>query len=83
MKKSGLNAGFFQGNCRVRRLGIDSHKQAAFMPRDCHVCRSEGFSALSRIELGKGERRVMATLMVVNGQGLAGGELVFTLMVVC
>jgi hypothetical protein len=31
----------------------------------------------------KGEQRVMATLIVVDGQWLAGGELVFTLMVVC
>jgi|LNAP01.1.fsa_nt_gb thymidine phosphorylase len=53
------------------------------MPRDCHVCRSEDFSALSCIELIKGEQRVMATLIVVDGQWLAGGELVFTLMVVC
>lgn len=60
---------------RVRRLGIDTHQQpVAFMPRDCHVCRSEGFSALSRIELVKGTRRVIATLMVVDGRWIAGGE---------
>jgi len=60
---------------RVRRLGIDTHQQpVAFMPRDCHVCRSEGFSALSRIELVKGARRVIATLMVVDGRWVGGGE---------
>ncbi|QQZ39461.1 thymidine phosphorylase family protein [Pseudomonas sp. SK3(2021)] len=60
---------------RVRRLGIDTHQQpVAFMPRDCHVCRSEGFAALSRIELIHGAHRVIATLMVVDGHWMGSGE---------
>lgn len=56
---------------QVRRLDIDTHQQSiAFMRRDCAVCRSEGFNALSRIELALGDERVIATLDVVNGDWL-------------
>lgn len=52
---------------RVVRMGIDSHHQAiAFMRRDCHVCRSEGFNALSRVQLTLGPRQVLATLDIVD-----------------
>ena len=37
------------------------------MRRDCPVCRSEGFTAHSRILLRAGERRVIATLYQVTG----------------
>lgn len=56
---------------KLVRLDIDTHQQAiAFMRRDCHVCRSEGFNALSRIELSLGEKRIIATLDVVGGKWL-------------
>ena len=56
---------------RVQRLDIDTHQQAiAFMRRDCPVCRSEGFNALSRVELTIGARRVIATLDIVGGDWL-------------
>lgn len=54
------------------RLDIDTHHQAiAFMRRDCHVCRSEGLNAQSRVELTLGEQRVVATLDVVGGDLIA------------
>lgn len=59
---------------QLMRMGIDSHHQAiAFMRRDCHVCRSEGFNALSRVELALGSRRVIATLDVVESDLLPEG----------
>ncbi|MCG2584541.1 thymidine phosphorylase family protein [Massilia sp. TS11] len=52
---------------RVKRLHIDTyHEPVIYMRRDCHVCRSEGFEAHSRIEVTFGERRVIATLNVVS-----------------
>ncbi|PWB60183.1 MAG: thymidine phosphorylase [Bradyrhizobiaceae bacterium] len=60
---------------RARRLGLDTHHEAVvLMHKDCPVCRSEGFSALSRVELGVGDRRVVATLHQVTGDWLAGDE---------
>lgn len=58
------------------RLGIDTHQQAiAYMRRDCHVCRSEGFNAMSRVELRMGERSVIATLDVVDESWLEPGTM--------
>ena len=52
---------------RARRLGIDTQYEAfVFMHKDCHVCRSEGFSARTRVLLSHGERRVIATLFHVT-----------------
>ncbi len=58
------------------RLDIDTHHQAiAYMRRDCHVCRAEGFNAQSRVELTLGAKRVVATLDTVGGDWLAPGAI--------
>lgn len=52
---------------RMRRLGIDTYQElVVYMRSDCHVCKSEGFEAQSRIELRHGPRTVIATLNVVH-----------------
>jgi len=61
---------------RLVQLDIDTQQQAiAFMHRDCHVCRSEGFNALSRVELTLGTRHIIATMNVVGGSLLAPGTI--------
>ena len=51
----------------ARRLGIDTHDEAVvFMHRDCPVCRSEGFSAHTRVLLRAVDRQVIATLYHVT-----------------
>jgi thymidine phosphorylase len=53
---------------RVRRLGIDTQQEAiVYMRADCGVCRSEGFAAQARVQVGHGERAIIATLNVVTG----------------
>lgn len=53
---------------RVMRAGIDTYQQpVVFMHRDCAVCRSEGFSALSRVSIRYDGREVIAILNVVTG----------------
>lgn len=50
------------------RAGIDTYRQpVVFMHEDCHICRAEGFAALTRIQIGLGERAIIATLNVVSG----------------
>lgn len=52
---------------RLRTLGIDTHDEhVVYMHRDCHVCRAEGFTALARVEVRLHERRIVATLNVVD-----------------
>lgn len=53
---------------RLVRAGIDTYQQpVVFMHRDCPVCRSEGFSALSRVSIRCDDRELVATLNVVTG----------------
>ena len=60
---------------RLRRLGIDTRQEAViYMRDDCHVCRSEGFEAESRILVKNGTDSVVATLNVVTNGLLAPGE---------
>ena len=51
---------------RVTRAGIDTYQQpVVYMHRDCEVCRSEGFAAMTRVRLDVGARTLVATLNVV------------------
>lgn len=57
---------------RLVRAGIDTYQQpVVYMHRDCHVCRSEGFTALTRVLARSGDREVIATLNVVIDDHLA------------
>lgn len=61
---------------RARRLGIDTyHEAVVFMREDCPVCRSEGFTALSRVRLTHGPHTIIATLHHVTGDLLAHDEI--------
>jgi thymidine phosphorylase len=60
---------------RLRRLGIDTYQEPVlYMHRDCHVCRSEGFEAQSRVEVALNGRHIVATLNVVSGSFLSPDE---------
>jgi thymidine phosphorylase len=54
---------------RVCRVAIDTYKEnVAYLHRDCMVYRSEGFQALSKVEIcaESGKKNVLATLNVVD-----------------
>jgi thymidine phosphorylase len=60
---------------RLRRLGIDTYQESIiYMRSDCHVCRSEGFEAQSRIQIEHGGRSIIATLNIVTTDLLAPEE---------
>lgn len=60
---------------RLKRLGIDTHQEAViYMPRECHVCRAEGFQALSRVLVSANGRSVEATVNQTTSGLLAPGE---------
>jgi thymidine phosphorylase len=57
---------------RLERAGIDTYQQpVVYMHRDCHVCRSEGFAALTRVRVCSGDRELVATLNVITNDRLA------------
>jgi thymidine phosphorylase len=59
---------------RIRRLGIDTYQEPViYMRADCHVCRSEGFEALSRVQIDYGGRSIIATLNIIVTDLLAPG----------
>ena len=54
---------------KLRRVAIDTYKEnVAYLHRDCHIYRSEGFQALSKVEINgeDGGHTVLATLNVVD-----------------
>ncbi|GAB3749996.1 thymidine phosphorylase family protein [Lysobacter olei] len=60
---------------RVIRAGIDTYQQpVVYMHRDCEVCRSEGFAAMTRVHVQVGTRSAIATLNVVVGDFVAVDE---------
>ena len=60
---------------RVVRAGIDTYQQpVVYMHRDCAVCRSEGFSALTRVAMEVDGRELVVTLNVVTNGLLAVDE---------
>lgn len=51
----------------LKRMGIDTHEEpVVYMRADCHVCRSEGFSAHSRVTVTTDSGSIIATLNVVR-----------------
>ncbi len=60
---------------RIRRLGIDTYQEPViYMRKDCHICRSEGFEAQSRIGLQNEKHFVIATLNIITSEILSPGE---------
>ena len=52
---------------RLRDLGIDSRNEhLVLMRRDCPVCVAEGFNALSRVRVASPNKRLAASLIVVD-----------------
>lgn len=64
---------------KLRRVAIDTHKEnVAYLHRDCTVYRTEGFQALSKIEIHRAENHapVIAVLNVVDDDSItAPGQL--------
>lgn len=59
----------------VRRMGIETQQEyVVYMHRDCHVCRSEGFEAQTRVLISLNGRSIIATLNVVDPTLLELGE---------
>jgi thymidine phosphorylase len=60
---------------RARQLGIETHDAAiAFLRKDCHVCRAEGFASHARIKITRGRRSVIATLYQITSDLVAPDE---------
>ena len=60
----------------VKRIGIDTYRvPVIYMREDCHICKSEGFEALSRIAVTIGDKTIIATLNIIRDTLIQSGEL--------
>ena len=51
----------------LRRIAIDTYREnVAYLHRDCAIYRAEGFQALSKIEVQSANKRILASLNVVD-----------------
>ena len=56
----------------MRRVGIDTYREnVAYLHRRCPLYLTEGFQALSRIEVRADGRSILATLNVVDDAAIA------------
>jgi thymidine phosphorylase len=57
----------------VRRVAIDTYREnVVYLHRDCEVYRAEGFQALSKVEVRANDRRILATVNVVDDESIVG-----------
>ncbi|WP_290702743.1 thymidine phosphorylase family protein [Amphritea sp.] len=64
---------------QARRLGIDTRQEPIiYLRADSPVCRSEGFSALSRVLVHTEHNKIIATLNIVTGEMLRRGQIGFS-----
>lgn len=64
---------------QARRLGIDSRQETIiYLRADSPVCRSEGFSALSRVLVNTEQSHIIATLNIITGEMLRRGQIGFS-----
>jgi thymidine phosphorylase len=60
---------------KVKDVGIDTYREnIIFMRFDCHVCKSEGFTALTRVVVTYNHNEIIATLNAVHSNLIAEGE---------
>ena len=58
---------------RLRRIAIDTYREnVVYLHRDCAVYRTEGFQALSKVQIRTNGRHVVATLNVVDDERIVG-----------
>ncbi|MFA5630228.1 MAG: thymidine phosphorylase family protein [Porticoccaceae bacterium] len=58
-----------QGTLRLKRVAIDTYREnVAYMHRDCHIYKAEGFQALNKIEIQQDGYRILAVLNVVDDE---------------
>jgi thymidine phosphorylase len=60
---------------KVKSIGIDTYREnIIFMRADCHICLSEGFTALTRVLVKHDDKSIIATINVVQSNLLQPEE---------
>lgn len=65
---------------RVKNIGIDTYREnIIYLCADCHICQSEGFSALTRVRVDFNGRSIVATINVVYSELIEREEVGFSM----
>ncbi|MCE9625167.1 MAG: thymidine phosphorylase family protein [Deltaproteobacteria bacterium] len=60
----------------LRKVGIDTyHENVAYLPMGCEICKSQGFGALSKIQIHGGGHSILATLNMTENGLVSPGEI--------
>ena len=60
-------------------MGIDTHEEpVVFMRKDCAICRAEGYTANTRLQIKAGKQTLIATLNIVAEKILPQGHIGFS-----
>jgi thymidine phosphorylase len=60
---------------RLKRIGIDTHREhVAYLHRNCSLYQTEGFRALSKLEVRQDGHTILATLNIVEDEVLLGDD---------
>ncbi len=61
---------------RIRRVGIDTYREnIVYMPAGCEIGKSQGFRALSKLEVHHGKKNILATLNMTENGLVGPGEI--------
>jgi thymidine phosphorylase len=64
---------------KAKRLGIDTRQEPIiYLRADCPICRSEGFSSMSRVQVSSEKAHAIATLNIITGDLLQKGQIGFS-----
>ena len=60
----------------VRHIAIDTYREnIVYMARGCEICKSQGFQALSKLEVHFGKHKILATLNTTDNGLVQPGEI--------
>lgn len=60
---------------KIKSVGIDTYREnIIFLHADCHICKSEGFSALTRVGVHYKDKSIIATINVVYSEMITHEE---------
>ena len=60
---------------KIKNIGIDTYREnIIFIRADSHICKSEGFTALTRVVVHANRNEIIATLNIIHSDLLKAGE---------
>lgn len=59
----------------AKLVGIHSHQPVVYMRKGCHICQSEGYGSLVRLQISHKIKEIIAELHLVENEFLIRGSI--------